>query len=99
MLQKGLWQEAMIHDLITLLEPQQAVRALILKGSYANPDIQPDTWSDIDVTVVIANGMLSAFFPTLTWLEPLGEIYSFDQSNDAGAHQVIAFHPRRHWSE
>jgi hypothetical protein len=85
MIQKGLWQETTIQDLITLLEPQQTVRALILKGSYANTDIQPDTWSDIDVTIVIAHGMLAAFFPTLAWLEPLGEVYTFDQSTHANS--------------
>jgi hypothetical protein len=83
MIQKGQWQEAMVRDLVALLEPQEAVRALILKGSYANPAIQPDTWSDIDVTLVVANDMLATFFPTLTWLEPLGDLYTFDQSTHA----------------
>jgi hypothetical protein len=40
----------MVRDLVALLAPQEAVRALILKGSCANPALQPDTWSDIDVT-------------------------------------------------
>ncbi len=80
MIQKDQWQETMVRNMTALLEPQEAARALILKGSYANPTIQPDTWSDIDVTLVVANGMLSTFFPTLAWLEPLGNLYTFDQS-------------------
>lgn len=83
MIQKGLWQEVTIRDLVTLLEPQEAVRALLLKGSYANAAIRPDTWSDIDVIIVVANGMLANYFPTLAWLKPLGEIYAFDQSSQA----------------
>jgi hypothetical protein len=83
MIQKGQWQEAMVRDLVALFEPQEVVRALILKGSCANPTIQPDTWSDIDVTLVVSNEMLSTFFPTLAWLEPLSERYTFDQSTHA----------------
>jgi len=80
-IQKGLWQEAVIHDLIALLEPNEAVRALLLKGSLANPHIQPDTWSDVDVTIVVADGLLHSFFPTTAWLAPLGELYTFSQSS------------------
>jgi hypothetical protein len=83
MIQKGQWQNAMVRDLVGLLEAQEAARALILKGSYANPAIQPDTWSDIDVTLVVTDGMRSTFFPTLAWLEPLGDLYTFDQSTYA----------------
>jgi hypothetical protein len=32
MIQKGLWQERTIQDTITLLEANEAVRALLLKG-------------------------------------------------------------------
>src|SRR5947209_13699309 len=81
-IQKGLWQEATVHELIALLEPNEAVRALLLKGSLANPHIQPDTWSDVDVTVVVADGLLHTFFPTIAWLAPLGELYTFSQSSD-----------------
>jgi hypothetical protein len=80
-IQKGLWQEATVQDLMALLEPNEAVRALLLKGSLANPQIQPDTWSDVDVTIVVADGMMDTFFPTLAWLAPLGELYTFSQSS------------------
>jgi hypothetical protein len=83
MIRKGQWQKAALRDLVALLKPQEAVRALILKGSCANPTIQPDTWSDIDITLVVSNEMLSTFFPTLAWLEPLGNLYTFDQSTHA----------------
>lgn len=82
MIQKGLWQETAIRDLTALLEPDDSVQALLLKGSYADPTIQPDTWSDIDVTLVIADGALSSYFPATFWLAPLGEIYTLSQSSD-----------------
>jgi hypothetical protein len=80
-IQKGLWQETAIHDLIALLEPNEAVQALLLKGSLANPYLQRDTWSDVDVTIVVADGLLHTFFPTTAWLAPLGELYTFSQSS------------------
>jgi Streptomycin adenylyltransferase len=80
-IQKGLWQDAAIRDLIALLEPNEAVRALLLKGSLANPFLQPDTWSDVDVSIVVADGQLQTFFPTTAWLAPLGELYTFSQSS------------------
>jgi hypothetical protein len=77
MIQKGLWQERTIQEMITLLEANEAVRALLLKGSSANLSLQVDTWSDVDVTIVIADGALEAFFPTIAWLAPLGNVYTF----------------------
>lgn len=65
MIQKGLWQERTIQDLITLFEANKAVQALLLKGSFANPSLQVDTWSDVDVTIIVADGALEAFFPTI----------------------------------
>lgn len=82
MIQTGLWQAQAIQDLVALFEAHEAVRALLLKGSCANPAIQADTWSDVDVTVVVADGTLAEFFPTLRWLAPLGEVYTFSQSSN-----------------
>ncbi|GHO59178.1 aminoglycoside 6-adenylyltransferase [Ktedonobacter robiniae] len=80
-IQKGLWQKEVISALIALLQPNEDVRALILKGSLANLHVQIDTWSDIDVIIVVTDGFLSSFFPTTSWLAPLGELYTFSQSS------------------
>lgn len=82
MIQKGLWQERTIQEMITLLEANEAVRALLLKGSSANLSLQVDTWSDVDITIVVADGALEAFFPTTVWLAPLGNVYTFSQSSN-----------------
>lgn len=58
--------------MITLLEANEAVRVLLLKGSSANLSLQVDTWSDVDVTIIVADGALEVFFPTIAWLAPLG---------------------------
>ncbi len=86
MIQTGLWQDATLRDLIALLRSDERVRALVLKGSLADPHIQPDTWSDIDLTIVVADGVLAAFFPNTDWLAPLGEVYTFDQSSHGPSH-------------
>ena len=71
-----------MHELLTLLEAHEAVRACLLKGSAAHPSMQIDTWSDIDVTIIVADGTLEAFFPTTGWLAPLGDLYTFSQSSN-----------------
>ncbi|GLV60703.1 hypothetical protein KDH_75220 [Dictyobacter sp. S3.2.2.5] len=81
-IQNGPWQAQAIQDLTTLFEGHATVRALLLKGSCANPTIQPDTWSDVDLTVIVADGTLAEFFPTLDWLAPLGTVYTFNQSSN-----------------
>lgn len=80
MVKTGLWQAEAIQQLTTLLKLYETVRALFLKGSIADDTIQIDTWSDIDIAIVIADDALNMFFPTLDWLAPLGDVYTFSQS-------------------
>ncbi|QBD76778.1 hypothetical protein EPA93_12495 [Ktedonosporobacter rubrisoli] len=82
MIQKGLWQERTIREIRALLEANDAVRALLLKGSCANLSLQVDTWSDVDIIIVVADGALETFFPTTAWLAPLGDVYTFSQSSN-----------------
>ena len=82
LIQKGLWQSTIIHKIRARLQPNEAVRALLLKGSTANPHIQPDTWGDVDLTLVVADGTLDQFFPSLDWLAFLGEVYADHQSSE-----------------
>ena len=79
----NLWQMHIVEDLRRLLEPNEAVRAVLVYGSCAQPQLQPDAWSDVDVVIVVANGELERFFPTTAWLTPLGEAYAINQSSKA----------------
>ncbi len=76
------WRAATFTQLTALLQPVDAIRAAILVGSLANPELQPDSWSDIDLALVIDDGELDAFFPQLDWLKPIGEVYTFSQSQN-----------------
>lgn len=80
MIQRGLWQTDTIHAITALLQADERVQALLLKGSLGQ-GLSPDLWSDVDVTLVLHNGTLPDFFPTLNWLMPLGKIYTYSQSS------------------
>src|SRR5436309_5716365 len=73
------WQEAAIEELVRLLQPDEAVRALALFGTAARP--HPDVWSDIDLLVVVDEGAKERFHPAMDWLKPLGDLYTWDQSS------------------
>jgi hypothetical protein len=72
------WQGAAIQDLVRRLDPDPDVRALAVFGSAA---AEPDLWSDIDLLLVAAESARERFHPSLDWLKPLGELYTWDQSS------------------
>lgn len=80
MIQTGQWQNDAVSDLVTLLEPNQTVRALILFGSYAQDQNERDVWSDVDVLIVTADAVLERFYPATDWLGSFGELFAIDQS-------------------
>lgn len=80
MIRKDNWQAETIDRLVAMLRPQEAVRALAVFGSAAQGEGDP--WSDIDVLLVLRDGTLEYFFPSLDWLQPLGTIYAYSQSSE-----------------
>ncbi len=76
------WQESVLENLISYLEPNTNIVGLLLFGSSVHPEVQPDYWSDIDVLLVVQEDELKNFFPSTEWLKPLGKIYTFSQSSD-----------------
>lgn len=80
MIKTGLWHDAAINELIALLRSDEFVRALILTGSCVQPQGK-DTWSDIDVVVVVDNAALDRFYPSTDWLASPSELFAIDQSS------------------
>ncbi len=80
MIKTGLWHDAAIDELTALLRPDESVRALILTGSCVQPRVK-DTWSDIDVVVVVDNAARNRFYPSTDWLASLGDLFAVDQSS------------------
>ena len=81
--QTSLWQDTFLQHITALLGPHENVLALFLFGSYAKPVSQFDFWSDLDLLLVVKDEAYADFFPSRTWLEPLGNIFAYDQSADA----------------
>ena len=70
-----LWQSDAVDALTAHLRDDEDVKALVLIGSYAYPDTEPDTWSDLDLVLVAEDGAVARFYPSSDWLAPLGRIY------------------------
>lgn len=76
------WQESMLDELNLYFEPREDVLGLILFGSLSHPESHPDDWSDIDVLVVVKDGTVDNFFPTVEWMADFGRLYTYSQSGD-----------------
>jgi hypothetical protein len=71
------WHEETLRHLRDLLAAEPAVVALAVVGSGAWGGF--DSWSDVDVLVVVRPEALDRFFPGLAWLRPLGRVYAVEQ--------------------
>jgi predicted nucleotidyltransferase len=83
-----LWQRDTINALAAGLKQDAAVKALALIGSCADPDLELDPWSDVDVVLVVEDHAFARFYPATDWLAAFGEIYAWDLP-DGGAANVI----------
>lgn len=72
------WQDDALRDLVALLQGDEAVRALALFGTAGGAE--QDVWSDVDLLLVVDEAARERFHPALEWLQPLGEVYTWDQS-------------------
>jgi len=92
----GDWQSQLIEDLRMLLEPDDDVRALVLFGSSAAPELR-DELSDVDVMLVTRAGAGGRFFPDRAWFGALGTIFAWEQSarERSGAHRIYFTDGRR----
>jgi predicted nucleotidyltransferase len=76
------WQESIVDELRSGLEPNQDLLGLLLFGSCSQPEWTHDPWSDVDVLVVAKNNAMDTFFPTVAWIAVFGDLYSYTQSSD-----------------
>lgn len=79
MMRHGLWQEQGLQEVSVLFGADKDVRAVLVTGSLAWTEA-PDTWSDIDLVIVLTDGMLDCYFPHTSWLAALGEVYGLEQA-------------------
>lgn len=86
-----LWHDNAIHEITALLQANEVVQGLVLTGSCARDDVQPDEWSDLDFTLVIKDSAYEQFFPSTDWLAHFNEIYATAQHSDAHLGVLRAF--------
>jgi hypothetical protein len=75
-------QGSLMENLVSYFKPDADVLGLLLFGSFSQPDHHSDHWSDIDLLIVIQDGKLDKFFPTVEWANSFGKIYTYSQSSD-----------------
>lgn len=76
------WQESMLDNLASYFESNEDVVGLLLFGSFSQPEFHPDSWSDLDLLVVVKDNRLDSFFPTTEWINRFGKLYTYSQSSD-----------------
>jgi len=61
------------------LRADDAVVAVAVMGSFGQG--RQDAWSDLDLLIVVEEAAFGRFFPTLSWLQPFGTIFAYEQSS------------------
>ena len=90
------WQRSLLDDLSIALRAEQDVQALILTGSLAYDNSAPDEWSDIDLTAIVSDGAIDAFFSQRAWLERHGNLLGLERhSSPDGKTLRVCFAPCR----
>ncbi len=51
----------------------------MLVGSAGQPGGLTDAWSDLDVLIVIEDGALKRYYPSIEWLRPMGTVWALEQ--------------------
>jgi aminoglycoside 6-adenylyltransferase len=65
-------KDSVIRRLARWGEEREAIRAMLLTGSRANPNALVDAWSDYDV--LLAVGDIHPFFVDRAWLQDSGQV-------------------------
>ena len=73
------WHQKTVDHLKSILLPDKDVLALGLFGSFINGTY--DEWSDVDLLLVVGDQTKEKFYPLLNWLDPIGTIYTYNQSS------------------
>ena len=67
------WHQGLIEEIGAFFEQDADARAVVVGGSVADPAVAQDTWSDVDVKVVLADAAVGRYFPATDWLERFGK--------------------------
>lgn len=74
------WQLPAAQELAALLTLDDAVRAIVLKGSLVRGGT--DRFSDVDLTVVVENAAMDRYAGPMGWLAPMGAVFAAQRFAD-----------------
>ncbi len=75
----GQWQPIAIQQFTDLLKDRDEVLSVAIIGSGAQSPKHMDTFSDVDVLIILDNSALDNYFPELDWLSTLGDIFAYER--------------------
>ena len=76
------WQEGLVDEVRSRLEPNEDILGLLLFGSCSKLEPVRSEWSDIDLLVVVKDDRMDRFFPAMDWIKEFGNLYTYTQSSD-----------------
>ena len=82
MIRMDRWQEQTVEELQSVLRSRQEVVALALFGSTLSSERELDSWSDVDCLLVVSDEAYPGFFPSTSWLHPLGDLFTHQRSEN-----------------
>lgn len=74
------WQLPAADELAALLALDEAVRAIILKGSLVCGGA--DRFSDVDLTIIAEDGAIDRYAGYMHWLAPMGAVFAAQRFAD-----------------
>jgi hypothetical protein len=83
------WQEEAIRELREPLEGDEGVRGLVVIGSVTRADMAKDTWSDLDVAVIVEDQAVERFCSDTAWV---GDLYAWSWSESEFFRSLRAYH-------
>lgn len=77
------WQLNLVEQIDSFMKLSPNVLAMIQYGSAIDQRGLFDVWSDIDLLIVLKDGTLGEFFPSIEWTKPFGNLLAFEQYQNA----------------
>ena len=76
------WQTGAVEQLSRLFEGDPDARTFVLAGSLADPQVETDFWSDVDVKVILADQAVDRYYLSAAWLHPYGQMIGLERHED-----------------
>lgn len=82
MTSENLWQKAFLNQVSEFFQRDQQARAVFLKGSLADPSLDIDFWSDVDLVVFLSPPSAAKYYDSAEWLHEFGTVVGLERNSD-----------------